>query len=501
MASPDQVLALHRVDANPVARLYELSGLRTASIRDQMLRAQLLVERLASNGPPATIRSQIPGAPPQDDANLLVIGGGAAGVNAALTALAVGIDVTLVEREEAPFVTQTGVDTRWIDPAEYDWPQPHFRDGAYPYKFGPRPFALPFRAGWASDLARSWQRALDAIVAIAGLPGMGSLTQMLKTEVTNGSPSVQVYPTHVELGAWAGLPQQRFGAAISCVGIGDELVNVPASTGLGDYRGFEFWGNDPYARPGLGLARDSGSVRAIVSGGGDGAQQDFQRLLTGHCGLELLDRFGTLLLKNAAFQETLAELANADDHGRRAHAWSASGETAAGALKRWHQAYTGAANRIWASWSLRNRSQAQNAVLRTDVDLEVTWLTTDDYAGFSYPLNRLLTLLVARLHARASSRPLVAKTPQERFNVHGRPVLCSGLRIDHVVPNAHSCSDPTVCHGKVHRVHVIDLLAPTGIAPQPLGNFEVLVIRHGLKSARLFGDAQVPEQTVPFALP
>jgi hypothetical protein len=501
MASPDQVLALHRVHDNHVGRLYELTGLRTASIRDQMLRAQLLVERLAGNGPPATIRPQEPGAAPQLDADLLVIGGGAAGVNAALTALALGIDVMLIEREEAPFVTQKGVNTRWIDPAEYDFPQRHFRDGAYPYKFGPRAFALPFRAGWASDLADSWQRALDAIIG-AGLPDMGTLTQVLKTAVVGGAPSIRVHPTHVELGPLAGQPARHFGAAVSCVGIGEERVNVPANTGLGDYRGFEFWGNDPYAKPGLGLGSSTtGAVRALISGGGDGAQQDFQRLLTGNCGLALFDRFGALLPSNPGFVQSLADLAAADDQGRRAHAWSPSGETAAAALERWHEAYVLAADRIWTSWTSSQRSKAQKAVLRTDVEIEATWLTNDDYAGFSYPLNRLLTLLVARLHASATSRPLVANTPRDRFHVHARPVLCSGLRIDHVVPTGHSCSDPNVCHGKVHRVHVNDLLAPVATPPQPLGNFEVLVIRHGLDPAQLFGNAQVPEQTVPFALP
>ena len=118
MASPD--LALRRVHDNHVGRPYELTGLRTASIRDQMLRAQLLVERLAGNGPPATIRSAVagrcaatrhrsarhrrwrcwrqcrpdrPGAGHRRDAD---------------------------RARGGPLRDPDGVYTRWIDPAEYD---------------------------------------------------------------------------------------------------------------------------------------------------------------------------------------------------------------------------------------------------------------------------------------------------------------------------------------------------------------------------------------------
>jgi heterodisulfide reductase subunit A-like polyferredoxin len=78
MARPDQALSFHHVGGFR----YELSGLRTGSVRDQILRAQLLVERLLA-------RNDL------SDDPLLVIGGGAAGVTAALTASRLGRDVTL----------------------------------------------------------------------------------------------------------------------------------------------------------------------------------------------------------------------------------------------------------------------------------------------------------------------------------------------------------------------------------------------------------------------
>lgn len=64
MTRVDQALSFDRVGDSK----YERSGLRTGSVRDQILRAQLLVERLHDAG-------QIGEGRP-----LVVVGGGAAGV-------------------------------------------------------------------------------------------------------------------------------------------------------------------------------------------------------------------------------------------------------------------------------------------------------------------------------------------------------------------------------------------------------------------------------------
>src|SRR5580765_3670783 len=113
MARLDQVLSFHRV----AERKYELSGLRTGSVRDQILRGHLLVERVFASG-------EIDAGQP-----LLVIGGGAGGVTCALTACGLGVDVTLLELNVDPLQTQLGVTTRCLDPTEFDWPQPHWTTG------------------------------------------------------------------------------------------------------------------------------------------------------------------------------------------------------------------------------------------------------------------------------------------------------------------------------------------------------------------------------------
>src|SRR3954452_15268767 len=100
-----QVLALHRVSEHR----FELSGLRTGSVRDQMLRAQLLVEALCDAKPPLINATQ----------RLIVAGGGVAGAVAALTAAARGVRVDVIERSDNLFTTQLGVNTRWLDPTEF----------------------------------------------------------------------------------------------------------------------------------------------------------------------------------------------------------------------------------------------------------------------------------------------------------------------------------------------------------------------------------------------
>ncbi len=77
----NQVLALHRVSP----RCYDLTGLRTGSVRDQLLRSTLIVNSLCAEG---AIGVGFP---------LLVFGAGAAGMNAAMLAAARHVDVTVVE--------------------------------------------------------------------------------------------------------------------------------------------------------------------------------------------------------------------------------------------------------------------------------------------------------------------------------------------------------------------------------------------------------------------
>lgn len=485
-ATLDPVLAAHRVSAHR----FELSGLRTGSVRDQMLRAHLLVSRMLAAG---VIN---PGG------RLLVAGGGAAGVTAALAAVRSGVDVTLLEREDGPFRTQMAAMQRRLDPFEYDWPQPHWSSGDRPWADGLLP--LPYARGQADQLGLLWEDVLmDWIEEQARLPraGLGELdlvwgidafAMSIEERAPDRGTGVVVHdranPTD----------ERHFDAALSCIGFSGEKVRVDTGTG-GQYRGYEFWGHDPFDSPTLGLRQDGTSpLPVLVSGGGDGAQQDIQRLLTGDFGRPLLERLQPHL---PALELQAALLA--EDAARRQFAWRQDGQHLRDSLKSWNDGFLHAVDRVWDAWDTATRDAVAGALLRPHVRL--TWLLGGDGPDFCYGLNRLLTLLLLRLHAHAQHRPLEATADREAADevmVYGR-----WLRAVRPAPEdgggapPHRCGSPKRCLGQPH-------LAELGRTPhslpgerrQPLGPFVLVVVRHGIDHRPLFRKAPLREQIVPFDL-
>src|SRR5215468_716793 len=103
----DWLLAAHQV----APLQFEMGGLwNPVSVRDQMVRGQ-------ENARRAEIAKLIGPSRP-----LIVVGAGAGGVAAALTANKAGIPVVVIERRARPFDRQLGTPTRTIYPYLYDWP-------------------------------------------------------------------------------------------------------------------------------------------------------------------------------------------------------------------------------------------------------------------------------------------------------------------------------------------------------------------------------------------
>ena len=117
------VLVAHQV----YPYFFNLGGrLSPISIRDQMVRAQLLIEQAWQAG-------LIGGS---DNRPLLVVGAGAAGATAAMSAAQLRVRTTIVDAGTAPFLLQSGCQTRWLDPAQYDWPFSHWSRQTYPWPRG-----------------------------------------------------------------------------------------------------------------------------------------------------------------------------------------------------------------------------------------------------------------------------------------------------------------------------------------------------------------------------
>jgi len=476
MAAADQVLSFHEVGH----RRYELSCLRTRNVRDQILRGQLLVDRLF-------IRGDIGGGK-----ELLVIGGGAAGASCALRAAMLGVNVVLLEVNLNPFTTQLGVSTRWLDPTEFDWPQDHWHRGTMAW--GSTRYALGYSASDADMLAWGWTSLFTAA-------RYGLLKLRGRLDYHWGVDARRLrYPKARRIGGgigaapWAGYPKgvRPFGAAISCIGFSGEKTSVPSTVG-GALVGPKFWSADNIGLPLLGITLPAGGVvRALVSGSGDGAQQDFLRVLTGMFGAKLANAMG---LPSKASSLPLLGALLAEDFALRALSWNEPGKQPAQALRNWHQAYEDCAEVIWHDWQMQPGQVASlQKLLRPDI--EATWLVGSDVTTYSYGLNRLLAMLVARLHADHMTRPW--KGVDQMHAPPLRQVVLYGYRLKSVTPVApvsHVCG--TGCYGHEHEAEV----EGTVTGSSPLGPFDVIVARHGIHQRALFASPRVHEQRVPFDEP
>lgn len=478
----DQALSFHR--AQP--RRYELTGLRTGSIRDQIMRAQMLAERLLN------ARELAPGG------QLLILGGGACGATLALAAIKQGVNTTLLEKEDNPFSRQMRARSRWLDPSEYDWPHAHWHVPDMDWKNQGKaksPYALHYKADSAPNLAAIWATTWAGFANKGRLkPHLGELryfhqtdaSKLTFTPITHGSNV-----TGIEVSDWQapGGPARTFDVVVSCIGFVDEHVSVLNDAGQ-SVHGPRFWHNDDLAEPRLGLSSPaSGRIRVLISGGGDGAQQDLQRVLTGTCAKDLAER----CLKIDWSRLDLAKLLAIDDSARRSHIWSDPTTLPLNDLMAWEAAYESAATNLFQAWTPAERKALLQQHFKPDV--EVTWLMREPVMTFGFSLNKLLTLLVIKLHAEHTGRPIKSRRPDA--------IVIRGQKILHVKARGHDCANFNGdCSGLGHAV-VTAVEHKTGHehAHGDLGHFDMLVLRHGVNQGHLFGPPPVSEQIIPLYLP
>lgn len=459
----DPSIALHRVPGSEFR--YELSGLRTGSIRDQILRAQQLVLALKEAG---KISKSL---------RLLVLGGGAAGVTAALTACKAGVHTVLVERTATPFFTQLNASSRVADPVEFDWPQPHWRTGRMDWDH--QVYPLPYAREEAHVLAAHWTQFLQVFFQYGPLPATVDFMHGLDANSLITREEASGFRVD-NLGYFGPM---MFGAAISCIGFSGEKTSLQASSGM--MVAPLFWGPDDLGAPFAGSSRTtSGAARVLISGGGDGAQQDFLRVATGEFGVTLYTQMGLPPVLN------LSSIILADDAARRVHAWSHPRKPPKKAQATWHNAYVRLAEDIFKHWKQSGLLPQKIKLLRADV--LPYWVVGGDQPGYCYGLNRLLSLIVAQLVAERDGIPATSRSGQSRLGV-----AIFGCKVTRVAPIAHSqCDDH--CHSDGHSVFVSDTSGNETL----LGDFDVIVVRHGVRQAPYFQPgAAVLDQIVPMQAP
>jgi len=382
---PDPFLLAHAA----YSFCFDVSGrLAPISIRDQMVRARTIVDRaIAAN----LIGTRKP---------LVVAGGGAAGITAALRAAEKGVPTLLVEAQASLFSRQAGCRSRWIDPVQYDWPVIHWNDGHYPSR--PPAMVLPWRAGYANVVALQWQTAVRGAVRSLGGSRPWIYTGVRVAGVRVHPPGTPL-PLDVQLapaGAPAGAPVSvvAAGMLLTCTGFGAEDCNVFPS-----YTGFRFWDTDKLGAPDLGLPAGP-PAKVLISGGGDGALQDVLRVLTQNkSARDIYNAVWRGLTTSPSVKKALKDtrievedhLQSAEDQAQRTYLWGHTPEVDHYGLQAVHDAHLDAINTIRtepAIWSAV--CEVLQAVTASAPAVTLAHRCTH-FSG-CYGLNRFLVLL---LHA------------------------------------------------------------------------------------------------------
>jgi len=476
----NQVLALHRVSH----RCYDLTGVRTGSVRDQLLRSTLVVNALATDNAIG------PGRP------LLVFGAGAAGMNAAMLAAARHADVTVLELTHSLFSSISGSWLRRIDPTEYDWPHVHWTTAHFPLTGSiPLPqLGAMCGAHLAAAFTKQWD---DFLKSRNGRNGYGTVTLLQGRDalafVETDNPAQPFLEVEGKWDPAHPVKQRRdFGARLSCIGHGREQVSEIPSFGMWQgYAGPEFWTDGD----GIGAYQPlPASVNNIViSGAGDGGMQDLQRAATSLFGRQLYQQLEMTAQSNPSpaveilpSDTLLKELMSAEETARRAFGWAPGRQGAPSTLQTWHDTFRHAIEKMVRAWPSNVATHVAQHLFRFELfgpapQLQITWVMQHATPGYAYALNRYLTILLCTLAEKT---------------VPGRIVVYPTSTLHTIAPVSHRCTSAATCVGKRHTVEIERVGAPRVTC-----DADLIIIRHGVELRRGAPGAPVPEQMTPFDLP
>jgi hypothetical protein len=445
----DPFLLTHKVDDG----LYDIGPrISPISIRDQMIRGYCMVSRAHREG--------LIGA----DKPLLIVGAGAAGATAALAAVDRKVKVTVVEKATSAFGLQIGCHSRYVDPTMYDWPARHWERGEFPWAGSQLP--LPWEGGLASVIAGFWDMEFKDRIAREKSHIKVLWGHELVACLVPGRPEVRF--KEIATGSWSS-PEQ-FAMIISCVGAGPDRVTI------GAYFGKSFWKDDSYGEDNVGLPRGT-SPRVLISGGGDGALQDFLRILTS-------DKPAKAIYKDlpSDVQADVSDYLGAKEQEyQRAFVWSGTRkEDDCEIQSSLHTAYEDVVNRIFAKhW--RSVKKALETMLRDIKPIEINLAFECSHFSHCYALNHFLALLIASYVEKEFNKTVLVP--------HTRVVGLDST-------GAHTCDpkNPNVCQKQSHNASSIPAdcttprpagTPPTSMAANP---YNVIIVRHGIDwNSHLFG--------------
>lgn len=448
----DPILDAHQVEEH----IYLLSGPTPISIRDQMLRGVVVPRRLVACG---IINKNSP---------LLVVGAGAGGATAAITAIEHDVPTLLVEYQQSAFLAQAWARTRLIDPTQYDWALDHWYHGKFPWGPSCR-IPLDFNADTGSNLATIWTAILkqhetrpgtlldvkygDAVRSLnfmAGPPGLPSL----KVEFESGIV-------------------QPFGAMIWAAGFGEEdrtIVARPTTPSAPNqilYEGQPFWGPDNFTN--LGIRRPT----VLISGSGDGALQDYIRVTT------RLESASMVYRACQIPQEIIPELQSAEDRAQRGRCWTDNDADEAPYLAELQDIHDQAVGYALSSPSVRN---ALANILAGAAAPPVELVYRGSLMTGYYGLNRFLVLLIAGFKELYLEAPtLFPNTIISNIVASNQAHSC--LQMGPRGPRAagqYSSDGMLLSHACFGESHDVTLTRSDGTTRTK--TFNVIIVRHGRRT-------------------
>jgi hypothetical protein len=353
------------------------SRLTTISIRDQMVRARMLADRL-----PRWLEQR--DGVRFRDGRILVVGGGACGLTAAVALAEQKLKVDVVERQPEPFHVQASCTSRWVDPTQYDWPMDHWRRASFPWPPTPRSrFPFPWSANFAAQtVAKQWIPLLDN--HSASLQGILRLDYGLLAGQPRPRPSGRLEVEFFEVASKQSLGFDEFTAVVLAFGFGAERCNLDGSP---HFRGFPFWESDTFEANGCGVAGGQGQDTVLISGSGDGSLQDLLRIVT----RERSARRVYDMLGLGALGIDLTAIFSAELRTERALTWSEGRDFAAPYARELHQVHLQTVQTL-----LQNHAGLPALIhnLAARRPARTILVNRTDYFTCNYGLNRFLALLL-----------------------------------------------------------------------------------------------------------
>ena len=441
--------------------LYRLGG-TAIDVCDQLLRGVMMARRLADAGHIG------PGHP------LVVTGAGVGGVATAIEAARLGVTVHLVEVQSAAFMTQQLGRSRYIDPVQHDWPLDHCHARRLPWSTDHPALPLAFDADYADHLSLRWRLELltaqhDPTIA---------LVVLYDTCVAAASPSSTSSDFLEVMFASRKSPPKIVlaGAVVEAIGVASENCEIRDAAGDLVYEGQPFWGPDDFTRL-------TSANRVLIGGSGDGALQDYLRVLTHR------DRPLDILNACNVPSSLLHALQSAEERAHRGRSWASDRPPSTRA----HQ----------EGPYLEELDRLHRSVVGQALGLPLVKAGLDTLVG-SKPPDVCLVHGTSHLTCRHGLDRFLVLLLDAYFTMwRSKRTLYPGVQIEHVAPHptsTHLCvaqggpdahpraagtyvGDTMTSHACFLKKHDVTFRTTANPCPvPPPGPFDVIVVRYGTET-------------------